>query len=116
GARRTDTAYPRFLRATNSEDFLVSAAESGSGLYSDVAKLPEVAASGVVDGLPFFYSPHPGRLDPSVQVVASDDGKAGYTVEKLHMLEGRPPRPDRAGEVAVTLSFEKKFHVGPGDS
>src|SRR5205823_7371936 len=94
GARRTDTAYPRFLKATNSEDFLVSAAQSGTSLYADVAKLPEVADAGVVDGIPLVFSPGPHKFDPSVQVVASL-GRAGYTVERLHMLEGRPPSPDR---------------------
>src|SRR6266581_1751219 len=73
GARRTDTAYPRFLRATNSEDFLVSAFQSGSTLYADIARLPEVERTGVVDGLPLAYSPGPGRFDPSVQVIASAD-------------------------------------------
>src|SRR5205807_9306004 len=104
GARRTDTAYPRFLNATNSEDFLVSAFRSGTALYADVGRLPQVAASGVVDGLPLFYSPRPGHLDQSVQVVASADGTAGYTVERLHMLEGRAPRPDRPFEAAASLT------------
>src|SRR5438445_6204234 len=71
GARRTDTAYPRFLRATRSADFLVSVANSGTSFYSDLARLPEVAASGVVDGLPIVYSPRPGRFDARVQIVAS---------------------------------------------
>src|SRR5438876_7605839 len=83
GARRTETAYPRFLVATNSEDYLVSAANTGTALYADVARLPEVAQTGVVDGLPFFYRPRPGKIEPGVQVVASRDGRAGYVVEKL---------------------------------
>src|SRR5919201_4107420 len=89
GARRTDTAYPRFLQATNSEDFLVPASNSGrssAALYADIARLPEVERTGVVDGLPLVYSPGPGRFDSSVQVIASVDGKAGYSVERLHML------------------------------
>src|SRR2546430_99597 len=115
GARRTDTAYPRFLTATNSEDFLVSAFKVGIGLYADVSRLPQVAESGVVDGLPLFYSPRPGHVDQTVQVVASANGTAGYTVERLHMLEGRPPRPDRPLEAAASLTFARKYDLHPGD-
>src|SRR5438445_12673767 len=67
GARRTETAYPRFLAASSADDFLVSANDVGASLYPDVARLPEVADAGVVEGLPFFYQASPGRLDSSVQ-------------------------------------------------
>jgi putative ABC transport system permease protein len=115
GARRTETAYPRFLQATRAADFLVSAYKAGGGVYADIAKLPEVALSGRVDGLPYVYSPSPGRFEQNVAVIASHDGKAGYDVERLHMLSGRAPRPSRANEVAVSLSFHNMFHVGAGD-
>jgi ABC-type lipoprotein release transport system permease subunit len=118
GARRTDTAYPRFLQATRSEDFLVSASNSGrssAALYADIARLPEVERTGVVDGLPLVYSPAPGRFDSSVQVIASVDGKAGYSVERLHMLSGRAPRPDRPFEAAASLTFARKYHLRAGD-
>jgi putative ABC transport system permease protein len=115
GARRTETAYPRFLAATRTEDFLVSAAQSGSGLYSDIARLPEVERSGIVDGLPLFFTPAPRRVDGSVQTVASADGKAGYSIERLHMLSGRAPNPDRPFEAAASLTFAKKYHLNPGD-
>jgi hypothetical protein len=43
GARRTDTAYPRFLEAYKASDVLVSAAGSGVGGYDDaLAGLSEV--------------------------------------------------------------------------
>src|SRR5947207_14248035 len=82
GARRTDTAYPRFLTATNSEDYVMSAQYSGAGsrgLYAAVARLPEVERTGVIEGLPLVYTPAPGKFDGSVQLVASIDGKAAYS-------------------------------------
>src|SRR5437763_12819950 len=115
GARRTDTAYPRYLQATHSEDFLVSAFFDGSAVYPEIAKLPQVERSGRVDGLPLVYSPKPGVFDPNVGVLGSHDGKAGYTITKLHMLSGRPPDPTHANEVAVSLTFQRQFHVGTGD-
>src|SRR5215470_13571386 len=46
GARRTDTAYPRFLRRSNAADLLVSPARSGfHGYFRAIARLPEVASS-----------------------------------------------------------------------
>jgi ABC-type lipoprotein release transport system permease subunit len=119
GARRTETAYPRFLKATKTEDYLVSAKNSGpaaEAVYAGIAKLPEVEESGVVDGTPTFYLRGPRRVDPSVQTVASVDGRAGYSVERLHMLEGRPPRRVRPFEAAVSLQFSKKYGIHTGDT
>jgi hypothetical protein len=45
GARRTDTAYPRFLRASSAADVFVSRAGVGvGGYYGALARLAEVAA------------------------------------------------------------------------
>ena len=45
GARRTDTAYPRFLRASHAADLLVTPARSGfHGYFRALARLPEVAS------------------------------------------------------------------------
>jgi hypothetical protein len=44
GARRTDTAYPRFLRASHAADLLVTPARSGfHGYFRALARLPEVS-------------------------------------------------------------------------
>src|SRR5689334_15892233 len=46
GARRTDTAYPRFLRQSNAANLLVTPARSGfHGYFRAVAHLPEVASA-----------------------------------------------------------------------
>ena len=44
GARRTSSAYPRFLRASHASDLLVSPAGTGlNGYYVALARLPGVA-------------------------------------------------------------------------
>src|SRR6516165_6603734 len=46
GARRTDTAYPRFLRQGNAADLLVDPARSGfHGYFRAITRLREVASS-----------------------------------------------------------------------
>ena len=58
GARRTDTAYPRFLRASHAADLLVSPARSGfHGYFRAVARLPEVSSS---DATAFLQMALPG--------------------------------------------------------
>jgi len=45
GARRTDTAYSRFLRASHAADLLVTPARSGfHGYFRALARLPEVSS------------------------------------------------------------------------
>ena len=45
GARRTSSAYPRFLHASHASDVAVSTAGTGlDGYYQALAKLPGVAA------------------------------------------------------------------------
>src|ERR1035438_9592908 len=49
GARRTGTAYPRFLSRSHAADLLVSPAQSGfRGYFQAVGGLPEVASADVV--------------------------------------------------------------------
>src|SRR5205823_4143497 len=54
GARRTQTAYPRFLREGRAADVLVSPQGTGlrGGLYTHMAALPDVDHIAVVAGIP----------------------------------------------------------------
>src|SRR5215475_3910903 len=46
GARRTDTAYPRFLRASHAAQLAVLPTQSGfRGYFRAVARLPQVSAA-----------------------------------------------------------------------
>ena len=58
GARRTDTAYPRFLASSDAADVLVSPARSGfHGYFQALARLPQVAAA---DSVAFLQMSLPG--------------------------------------------------------
>jgi hypothetical protein len=47
GGRRTDTAFPRFLKASHAADVLISPNATGlKGFYQDIERLPEVERAG----------------------------------------------------------------------
>jgi hypothetical protein len=55
GARRTGSAYQRFLQASKASDVLVSPAGTGlDGYYRALARLPSVAAVAPIVGLSFL--------------------------------------------------------------
>ena len=102
GARRTDSAYPRFLAAYKASDALVGPADYGTGGYDDaLARLPSVAAIAPLVGLQALPVEPGGRLDAAAVVAAPLDSRYGRTLEIPKMLSGRMPGPDRPGEIAV---------------
>ncbi len=101
GARRTDSAFPRFLAASASADVLMGPAISGLGGFDlAVGKLPGVTQIAPVVGL----NAEPvvgGKLQPASEIAAPLDGRLGHQLERPKMLAGRQPRPDRADEVMI---------------
>lgn len=121
GARRTDTAYPRFLEAENGLDVV---AEVNVGLRGDPAtanriqreirSLPEVEESSR------FFLVHgalrvPGRRRPAdvFPFVSPDDG-FGRTINGLKILEGRMYDPAATDEIVPTFAVADRLgiHVG----
>ena len=102
GARRTESAYPQYLAVTHAADFLISTNNSGAAqsvdFYHRVEHLPGVERAGIVAG-PLLVSETGGRPDEDeatvVQTLASEDGRAGYSVAGFRIAAGRMPRPDR---------------------
>jgi FtsX-like permease family/MacB-like periplasmic core domain len=116
GARRTDSAYPRFLLATNSAQVLVGPALSGveNGFDFAVGRLPGVTQFAPVVGLTSVPLTRTGQPDQQSEVVAPLDGRLGHVLERPRMLAGRQPRPDRAGEVMVDqiAAAQLRLHLG----
>ena len=93
GARRTASAYPRFLQASNASDVMISPDDTGGdGYYQALARLPGVAAVAPFVGL---------NTRARGQVVAPADRRFGRLVDMPKVLAGRLPQPDRADEIAV---------------
>ena len=116
GARRTDSAFPRFLRDTNSAQVLVGPALSGVGDGFDLAvgRLPGVMRIAPVVGLNAQPLTRAGRVDQAAEVAAPLDGRLGKVLERPRMLAGRQPRPDRPDEVMVDqiAAAQLGLHVG----
>jgi ABC-type lipoprotein release transport system permease subunit len=99
GARRTGSAYTRYLAATNGSDVLLSPNETGTPqMYADIAKLPGVAAVAPVVGYgtaPVFDLRQPLLVD------AATDRTLGYRVERPRLTAGRLPDPNAPLEVVA---------------
>ncbi|MBV9093255.1 MAG: hypothetical protein JO132_05190, partial [Streptosporangiaceae bacterium] len=115
GALRTDSAYPRFLRAYQAADVLVSPANTGiGGYYAALGRLPDVAAIAPIVGIQAVPL-GPGGLPSSHNpVVAPLDGRFGHVVEIPKLLAGRQPRPGRPGEVMVDQVAAARLHLRLG--
>jgi hypothetical protein len=117
-ARRTQTAFPRFLVTSNAYDLLVSSEGHGlEGFDQAVAALPQVQEAGLLAGINLFGPIRPGQkqLDFTFSTIGSVDGAVGYTIERPKILAGRMPRPDRADEVFVSPGVGDPYPVTVGE-
>jgi hypothetical protein len=102
GASRTESAYPRFLKASKASDLLVSPYFSGLGGYLDaVALLPDVDDVAMAAGLNLQPLGRGGRAARHSLTLVALDGRLGRDVDVPKVLAGRLPAADRAGEIAV---------------
>ena len=114
GARRTDSAYGRFLDSIHASDVLVSPDNTGfGGYYGALAKLPGAEAVAPVIGIQALpFRPGPKLIEAQVYVPA--DGRYGNVIERPRVVSGRLPDPGRVHEVALDLKAASQFHVGVG--
>ena len=117
GARRTQSAYPRFLRSTNPSTMAVDVGgldASGYANLAAIAALPQVAqaraytgfyVAAIVDGAP--------DLSQNFEALGSIDGRY-FDQDRFTALQGRLPDPNNADEVAVNEESAKLYgyHVG----
>ena len=116
GARRTDSAYGRFLAASNAADVLVAPNNTGfGGYYPALAKLPGVEAMAPVIGVQALPV-GPGGTLLNAQVYASGDERFGNVVERPRLVAGRLPVTNRVHEVALDVRAAAAFHAQVGSS
>jgi len=124
GARRTDSAYPRFLQAGNAPDVLVTGSGT-TGNFDDqtpllrrVERLPQVAQAAMgYWALVALWQPD-GRPMPSsdASTIVLPDARYGRSIGTFKLLDGRLADPGSPGEVTVSFPFADQFHVRVGDS
>jgi hypothetical protein len=102
GALRTDSAYPRFLKASKASDMLVAPYDPGLGGYFDaLARLPAAAAVAPVVVLNLEPLGHGALGIRSPVTMAPVDRRSGQLLDVPKVLTGRLPAVGRAGEIAV---------------
>ena len=115
GARRTDSAYPRFLFVSKASDVLVSPSNTGlDGYYRALGRLPGVAALAPVMGFNALPLGPGGKPVFAAPVDVSLDGRFGHLIEIPKMLSGRLPLPDHPGEVAIDQIAAQDLHLKVG--
>jgi putative ABC transport system permease protein len=123
GARRTDSALERHLRAYRFPDatLLLSNGISHLGpVYAHARALPQVAASALDSEL--AYCARDANATPvldegpqAVMFMVSLDGRDGVALHRPKLLEGRMPDPARAREALLDSRAARRFGVRPGD-
>ncbi|HZW73032.1 MAG TPA: hypothetical protein VFF43_05770, partial [Caldimonas sp.] len=114
GARRTDSAYTRYLAATHGSDLLLSSNATGSPqLYADIAKVRGAAAVAPVVG----YGTAPvGDLHQPLLVDAATDGEFGNLVERPRLTAGRLPDPDAPYDVVADRNTARMLRLHAGST
>ena len=115
GARRTDTAYPRFLRASHAADMLVTPARSGfHGYFRALARLPEVSLLAPAMFLQLSL-PGPDASPFSGMVAqASPFGGEGVLVDRVKVAAGRIFNPADPRAVMINQQLADREHLRPG--
>jgi hypothetical protein len=112
GARRTDSAYARFLETHNAYDVMVFdfsvPGSPGVGGFDKIRALPSVedSAAGEFGVIPLGRS--------HVIGLASEDGRIGTEINTFKLLEGHRADPERPDEAVVTYTAaqDRKLHLG----
>jgi len=116
GARRTESAYPRFEEAQRGLSFIVSPDEKvGVPFLERVRHFPEVIESTSVWLVPgTIVAPHARLGFPDIFPLVDPANRFGITINRWKILSGQAPDPDRPDEVVVSSPIAAKLGVGPG--
>lgn len=112
GARRTGTAYERFVRHNRGADVLVvNYPEDGTAVFDfeKVAELPQVvtAAAGAYE--------YVGDFGAGTAAIAPYDERYGSIVNAFEILEGRAADPSEPGEVVVAFDLAERYGLEVGE-
>ncbi|MDQ4071064.1 MAG: ABC transporter permease, partial [Actinomycetota bacterium] len=118
GARRTESAYPRFLEAQRAVDIAVIDRNplTAATKLDAVEKLPEVAEFERFDLFLGAIRTDRGLAVPILDSppAATADGRLGSALHKPKILRGRRPSPERVDEVSVGFLTAERFGLDVG--
>jgi predicted lysophospholipase L1 biosynthesis ABC-type transport system permease subunit len=118
GARRTQSAYPRFLRSTNPSTMAVivgGLTPEGLALLESVAQLPQVAEARayVSFDMALMVDNRPD-MSRSFEALGSRDGRY-FVQDRFTPTSGRLPDPSNADEIAVNEETARRYGLRVGD-
>src|SRR5579864_8069220 len=126
GARRADSAYPRFRAATNAFDAVISVNTNVDNVgipqqfaaLKVAARLPAITAYSLIDGFTCAVTGPSGVTSAQTDIfpIASPDGRAGTTIDRVKILTGRLPDPSRADEGVLSPIQAQHFGARLGSS
>jgi hypothetical protein len=106
GARRTETAYPRFVQAQNGYDLITGGFSGNVDPARGLARmeaLPEVGQWARVDVAASSAMLPSGRVAPAPELMAITDlrGRAGFRLNRFKVISGRMVNLRAPGEALV---------------
>jgi hypothetical protein len=120
-ARRTDSAYGRYLRSVNASDVMVDVPGPFISVVKAIEHAPGVASSAAwigVDAFPVIR----GKVDVSflTDAISGSLGGEYYRQDKVTVLAGKLPPPSATDDIMLTQSeadafrrqYKIQFHVG----
>jgi FtsX-like permease family len=115
GARRTDSAYGRYLASIDASDVFVNVPGPVLPAIRQIEHLPVVKSAGAWLGLAAYPVVH-GRVDDSFTTDAlagSLDGEY-FKQDRVTVVSGKLPRMGATDEIALTPGLARLFGVGVG--
>jgi hypothetical protein len=109
GARRTETAYPRFVQAQNGYDLITGGSSGNIDPVRALAKmeaLPEVAQWARIDMVASAAILPSGRVAPAPELMAVTDlrGRAGFRLNRFKVISGRMMNLRAPGEAVIDFA------------
>jgi hypothetical protein len=115
GARRTDTAYGRYLASIDSSDVYVNVPGASLATVRQIERLPGVLSGAAWLGLGANPIVH-GRVDDSFvtdAVAGSLDGEF-FRQDRVTVVAGKLPRPGATDEIVITPQLAADLHIWVG--
>ena len=120
-ARRTQSAFPRILAASNASDLDVDPGAYSARVVDQISHLPRVRSAESYVALNGLRALRSGFADPQtsfnqrVELVGSLDGLY-FDQDRVIITSGRRANPRRPGEIVISEQTARRFGLGIGQS
>src|SRR5215470_10444855 len=118
-ARRTQSAFPRILAASNASDLHVDPGPYSAGVVGQISRLPRVRSAESYVALNSLRALRSGFADPrmsfnqQVELVGSLDGLY-FDQDRVIITSGRRANPRRPGEIVISEQTARRFGLRIG--